>query len=352
MDHRSIRMAIACAVASTLALSGCAGGSSPGDVRGALTAIGSGSQGAAIQAWRQGWAKEHPATSLNFSPDGNDVGVSALASAQAYFAPLDTPLTSSQVEATKKVCGPDGAFFVPVTLIPVGVAFNLPSVKNLRLNPAILAGIFTGRITRWDDAEIARLNPKAELPDKKIVPVTAKESSVLTSAATGYLNRSQDWGTKASLTWPESTRSSQVSKYADIPKKVDDTAGSIAFLDKSAIGSRFDTALLPFGADYMRMTNDAVARSVDASTVTETAGGIQVTMNDAPADGYPLAAVGYQAFCSSYKNESLKTLVKSWAGFVLGAGQSNSNYFAGVSSPSEEALKKARKLVDGIEVRP
>lgn len=341
-------MATVCATA----LVACSAPSSPGQVRGALTAIGSGSQGGAIQAWRQGWAKEHPETSLNFSPDGSQVGVSALVTGQAYFATLDAPLDSNQVQDSRKVCGPQGAFSVPVTVIPVGVAFNLPTLKNLKLDPSTLAGIFSGRITHWDADEIARLNPKAELPDKEIVPVRAKESSALTTAATGYLANGSGWSGKTGPTWQGTTAGEQVSKYSDIPTKVDDTAGSIAFLDKASIGSRFDTALLSFGAGYVRITDDAVGRSVDASTVTEDATGVQLSLGTPQADGYPLAAVGYQAFCSSYKNEPLTTLVKSWGDFVLGDGQSNSNYFAGVSSPSEEALKKSRELVDGIEARP
>ncbi len=340
-------MAALAAVSAVLA--GCAPASGGSQIRGSLTAVGTGIQSAAIAAWRNGWVKDFPETSLSFSPDGANVGIKALQTGQAHFAPVDQPLTAADVEESKQFCGPDGSFSVPVAVVPVGVAFNLPSVKNLKLSPEVLAAIFSGDITSWDDREIARLNPDAELPDEEIVPIRATEKSVLTTTTTAYLQRG-GWAGPAANTWPEDTEGEEVPRYTDVGNKVDDTAGSIAFMDKAAIGTRFDTALLDFGQGFVRLNEDTLGLSIAAgSTATGPGGSVVFSTPEAPAPGYGLTTVTYQAFCSEYQNEPLARLVRSWGEFVLGdGGQGNSTYFAGVSSPGKDALEQSSRRIAEI----
>lgn len=330
-------------------LAGCAAPQSEAPVRGALTAIGTPAQGAPISAWRSGWMKEFPETSLNYSPDGARVGMDALLTGQAYFAATDTPLANEDVQKSKDACGPDGAFSVPVAVIPIGVMFNLPSIKNLKLNAGTLSGIFSGRITNWEDPEIARLNPESEFPDQDIVPIRAEEASPLTAAVTDYLSPA-GWPARVDRNWPETAGGVSVKKYDAVPRKVDDTAGSIAFVDRAGIGPGFDTALLDFGTGFVRMSDDSLSKSI-AAGATGTGPGESVTFAVDPtaASGYGLATVTYQTYCSSYANPSLTKLVKSWGNYVLsGGGQGNSARFAGVATLSEKALKMAKSRIDDI----
>ena len=348
LRHRGIR-SLAALTAASAVLVACSPASSGSQTRGSITAVGTGIQSAAIAAWRNGWVKDFQETSLSFSPDGASVGIKALQTGQAHFAPVDAPLTAADVDAARQSCGPDGAFSVPVAVVPVGVAFNLPSVKNLKLSPDVLAAIYSGDVTSWDDAEIERLNPDADLPDTQIVPLRAAEKSALTLATTAYLQRG-GWEEPAGDTWPESTAGEEVRRYSDLGNEVDDTAGSIAFLDEAAIGTRFDTALLDFGQGFVRLNDDTLALSIAAGTVSTGPGGsINFRTPDSPDPGYGLTTVTYQAFCSEYQNESLARLVRSWGDYVLGdGGQGNSSYFAGVSPPSKDALERASSRIDEI----
>ncbi|WP_426996323.1 substrate-binding domain-containing protein [Pseudarthrobacter sp. N5] len=348
MRSRGIR-SVATLTALCAALAACSAPSGGTAVRGPLTAVGTGIQGSAISAWRNGWVKDFPETSLNFSPDGSRVGIDALSTGQAYFAPIDVPLTAEDIARSRQACGPDGAFSVPVAVIPLGVAFNLPSVKNLKLTPEVLGAIFSGQVTSWDDPAIALLNPAANLPDQAIVPVRAKEKSVLTRTATDYLAQGHSaWQT--GLEWPAGAAGEEVRKYSDVASKLDDTAGSIAFLEKASIGSRFDTVLLDFGRGFVRMNDDALAQSISSGTVGAGPGGsVTFTPASAGGDGYRLWTVTYQAFCSEYSNEALNRLVRSWGSFVVGdGGQGNSTYFAGVSSPNGKALNQAKDRIEEI----
>ncbi|HEY9356706.1 MAG TPA: substrate-binding domain-containing protein [Arthrobacter sp.] len=332
------------------AVAGCSGPPNAPVVRGSLTAVGTGIQGSSLSAWRNGWVKDNPGTSLNFSPDGSSVGLDALYSGQAHFAPIDAPLTADQIAQSRQACGPDGAFSVPVAVVALGVAFNLPSVKNLKLTPSVLGSIYAGDITSWDDPAITDINPGTEFPDKKIVPVRATESSVLTQTATEYL-AAGSWDGQPGMEWTDGTAGETVSSYADIGDKLDNTAGSIAFLEKSAIGSRFDTALLDFGKGFVRMNDDTLNLSIGFGTVGSGPGG-SVTFETAGmgGEGYGLSLVTYQAYCDRYANESLSRLVRSWGEFIVGAGgQGNSTYFAGVASPGKEALELAKDRIEEID---
>lgn len=331
------------------ALTACTGPATEPSIRGALTAVGTEVQGSSISAWHNGWMKDYPGTSLNFSPDGSDIGVDALLTGQAHFAPVDAPLSAQDVERSRTICGPEGAFSVPVAVVGVGVAFNLPSVKNLKLTPGVLASIFSGDISTWNDPALTSINPGTEFPDQKIIPVRAKESSVLTQTATTYL-AAGGWKGQPSREWGPDTAGESVKDYGAIGNELDNTGGSIGFLEKSAIGSRFDTALLDFGRGFVRMSTDTLNQSVGLGTAGSSPGG-SVTFQTAGmgSDGYGLSLVTYQAFCSRYANESLSRLVKSWGKFVVGnGGQGNSTYFAGVASPSKDALRLADARIDEI----
>jgi phosphate transport system substrate-binding protein len=152
------------------------------------------------------------------------------------------------------------------------------------------------------------------------------------------------------MEWAPDTAGESVSRYADIADKLDNTAGSIAFLEKSAIGSRFDTALLDFGKGFVRMNDDTLNLSIGYGSVGSGPGdSVTFATAGTGGDGYGLSVVTYQAFCSTYGNESLARLVRSWGKFVVGdGGQGNSTYFAGVASPSKEALALAKERIDEI----
>ncbi|WP_456505955.1 substrate-binding domain-containing protein [Arthrobacter sp. UYCu723] len=330
-------------------MAGCSGGTSANGVIGSLTAIGTPVQKDPIGAWSSAWTKKNNATSLNYSPDGHDVGLSALATGQAYFAALDAPLTVEQQDRTKAACGPSGAFSVPVSITSIGVAFNMPSIRSLKLTPAVLAGIFSGEITRWDASEIAGLNPGLTLPSTKIVPVTATAPSAETTASTKYLSGAPEWTAGVSAVWPKSEDGIEVKKLSDVGSKVDETEGAIAFMDLGSIGGRFDTALLSFGDGFIRISKDSAAVAAQEGATRTVPTGVEFTLPETSAQGYALGVVSYQAFCRSYKNAQLTTLVKSWGKFVLSPdGQVASTYFANVASPSEAALRESNKLIETI----
>jgi phosphate transport system substrate-binding protein len=354
MRRKSRRHALALlASLCALGLASCGTAEYGTGVTGSLTAIGSISQNGPVAAWNQGWTKDYPQTSLRFSPDGDASGRDALFRGMAHFATLDSQLTAEDWEVSKAVCGPEGALAVPTSVTAIGVAYNVAGLRNVRLDQAVLSAVFEGKITRWDDPKIAELNADTSLPDLEIVPIWAKTESGLTQAVGDYLGSSPGSADSTPVTrkWPANTAGQSVGTYAELATKVDDTAGAVAFMDRAAIGTRFSTATLKFGDDFVKVTDDALGTAVDSATVSEApGGGVQLTLQTGLGPGYSLGFVGYQAFCHSYKNPAQARLVRSWAEYVTGeGGQANSTYFAQVGSPSVVALERSQAAVKTIK---
>ncbi|NOZ82889.1 MAG: phosphate ABC transporter substrate-binding protein PstS, partial [Euryarchaeota archaeon] len=113
----------------------------------------------------------------------------------------DAPLTEEEYSRMQ------GILHIPETLGSVAVVYNLPGVEELRLSGEVLAEIYLGKITRWNDPKIAELNPGVELPDEQIVVVRRSDGSGTTFVFSDYLSSvSGEWREKVgkgkSLSWP------------------------------------------------------------------------------------------------------------------------------------------------------
>lgn len=329
-------------------LTACAPQTSSEVVRGALIVVGSGTQQSAMNAWRDGWIKTNNKVSVNYSPDGDAAGKKALFSSTAYVATTDSSLSEQDISDSKAACGPRGAFAVPTAITPVGVAYNLGDVKGIRIDAPTLASIFTGQITEWNDRRLKDLNPTINLPQREIVPFTSKEPSALTTASSSYLATygNAAWPFTAGDKWPKGVSGKIENKNSDIPQKIDDTFGSIAFMDKSSLGNRFNAAILKFTSGFQKFTTDSVATAADSGQYMTSANGVTATLNHSIDPGYQLAAISYQSFCYQYANGPTTSLVKSWAEYILSeAGQRQSSINAGTVELNSATLAASRALV-------
>jgi phosphate transport system substrate-binding protein len=331
-------------------LTGCSSAANPETVRGALIIVGSGSQQAATNAWSGEWTRQNSGASVNFSPDGEEVGLRALLAGDTYVATADEPLSGKDATASIEQCGPGGAFSVPTSITPVGVSYNLGPTRGLKLDTPVLAGIFSGAVRRWDDPEIAALNPEAVLPSDDIIPITSKDSTALTMTATSFLEKEGGgvWPQAAARKWPDSVAGTRVEKEGNIAQEVDDHFGTIAFMSINDIGTRFNTLALQFDGEYTEPATENIKKAIASSKVATDNAGVRVSMASG-SGGYQLASVNHQVFCSGYRNEVIATLVRSWAQYVVSEpGQTKGRILAGIYSPSDATLRTSQLLAGTI----
>jgi phosphate transport system permease protein/phosphate transport system substrate-binding protein len=120
-----------------------------------------------IDTWRVAYQKDHPNVNINYQSTGSGEGVRQFAAKTVDFGASDTPLTTEERQAVP------GVVQLPETIRSVVVAYNLPGIptKILNFTGPVLADVFQGKITKWNDPQIRTLNPGVYLPDANIVVV-------------------------------------------------------------------------------------------------------------------------------------------------------------------------------------
>ena len=120
---------------------------------------------------------------VKYSAVGSGTGISQITARTVDFGASDAPLTPEQAAAC------NGCVQIPWALSATGIGFNVPGVKKVNLSGKVLAGIYFGKITNWNDPKIKALNPKAKLPSTPITPVFRSDGSGDTYAFTNYLSK-------------------------------------------------------------------------------------------------------------------------------------------------------------------
>ena len=133
------------------------------------------------------WQKEYESktgTHINYNPIGSGGGIAAITARTVDFGASDAPLTPDQTAACK------GCVQIPWVLSSTSIIYNLPSApNNLKLTGPVIANIYLGKITAWNDPAIKALNPRVNLPSTKITPVFRSDGSGTTYNFTDYLAR-------------------------------------------------------------------------------------------------------------------------------------------------------------------
>ena len=147
----------------------------------------------------------HPAVTVNYSPVGSSAGIAAISARQVDFGASDVPMNASERAAAKG--GP--VTQVPDALGAEGIAYNLnlPAGARLHLTGPVLARIFLGQLTRWNDPALTALNPGITLPAAPITVVHRSDGSGTTYIFSNYLSSADPaWaarvGTGKTLHWP------------------------------------------------------------------------------------------------------------------------------------------------------
>ncbi len=152
-----------------------------------------------------GYHQQHPAVTVNYSAVGSSAGIAAISAGRVNFGASDVPMNASELAAAQG--GPITQ--VPDALGAEGIAYNLslPAGARLHLTGPVLAAIFLGQITHWNDPAITALNPGITLPAASITVVHRSDGSGTTYIFSNYLSSvDPTWaarvGTGKMLNWP------------------------------------------------------------------------------------------------------------------------------------------------------
>jgi phosphate transport system substrate-binding protein len=220
-------LSIAALVASALvATTGALAGGSA-QKAGVLTGAGATFPFPLISQWQKDYESK-TGTKINYNPIGSGGGIAAITARTVDFGASDAPLTPDQFAACKSCVQ------IPWVLSANSVLYNLPGVpNNLRLTGPIIADIYLGKITQWNDPRITKINPGVKLPDTKITVVWRSDGSGTTYNFTDYLSAvspafKSKVGNSTQVNFPVGVGGRGSSGVAGIVKN---TAGGIGYAD-------------------------------------------------------------------------------------------------------------------------
>ena len=153
--------------------------------------------------WFDEYAKINPAVQFNYQSIGSGGGIKQITAKTVDFGATDGPMTQEQLAEA-----PGRIYHIPMVMGAVAVTYNLPGVKaGLKLTGDIVADIFLGKITSWNDPRIASINSGVKLPGEDIVVVHRSDGSGTSFIFTDYLSSvSSEWKSKVgkatAVNWP------------------------------------------------------------------------------------------------------------------------------------------------------
>jgi phosphate transport system substrate-binding protein len=341
-------------VAAALATSACgsddnspnaapSGSSSTSCQSGTLTGAGSTFQKNIELQWIKDFTATCSGTNVDYKGVGSGAGIAQFGEGTVDYAGSDSVMKDDEQATADKRCGTGNkALQIPVTAGAIVFAYKLDGVTSLQLAPATIAGIFQGKITKWDAAEIKADNPGATLPSTAIQAVHRSDSSGSTDVLSKYLDKTAGgtWtlGTGKELSWP----GGQAAKGSDgVTTAVQNTAGAIAYTELSFAKANNLPVVKVKNASgaYVEPTGDSVGKALASATLDESHGDLRTKIDFATAEpaAYPVSAVSYLIVCD--KGNKNATLLKAFLTYATTTGQNTADALGYAPLPSAIASK-------------
>jgi phosphate transport system substrate-binding protein len=287
------------------------------DGKPALTAEGSTAQQNAIALFNLDWAQLCPGKQLAYNPTGSGAGREQFIARHVDFAGSDSPLSRDQIEPAAQRCNGNPAWHLPMVFGPVALAYHLDGVKQLVITADLLAKIFSGGITAWNDPAIVTLNPDAKLPSTRISPIYRSDSSGTTDNFQKYL------AAAAPNSWTRGTGSEfqggvgeGAQKSAGVIQAVQSASGSIGYVEKgSADQSGVPYAQINDGGGPVTLTDDAARKAIESATFAGRGNDLELNLKSIystrAVGAYPLVLVTYEIVCSKGYDSATSAAVRS-----------------------------------------
>ena len=271
--------------------------------------------------WFAEYNKMHPNVRINYQALGSGAGIRQITERTVFFGATDGPMTPEQLQAAQ-----GKILHLPTVLGAVVPVYNVPGIsQELKFSGPVLANIYLGKITKWNDAAIAALNPGVALPDGDIVVAHRSDGSGTTYIWVDYLSKvspefKKTVGVGTAVKWPVGVAAAKNDGVAAIVKQTPGALGYVeliyALQTKSAYGM------------VQNMNGKVVKASMDSVTAAAAAAAKQmpadyrVSITNAPGDGvYPISSFTWMLFYQDPKDKAQAAAMVEFMKWALNDGQ-------------------------------
>ena len=285
---------------------------------------------------------------INYQPNGSGGGIKAVTEGTVDFGASDMPMTDEQLKAFKSSRGSDVLLF-PTVLGAAVPSYNVTGVSGeLKFTPEALAGIFLGKITKWNDSAIASANSGVKLPDEKIVVVHRSDGSGTTFCWTDYLSKvSPEWASKVgkpntSVDWPTGLGAKGNDGVAGLIKQQKGALGYVELI--YAVKNH-----LPYGSVKNKsgefVKADLKSVSAAAAALKTMPADFRVSITDMPGkDVYPISTFTWLLIPSKWSDASKQKAMTGFLKWAITSGQNSVEALDYARLPQSVVAKEEKQI--------
>ncbi|WP_353067639.1 phosphate ABC transporter substrate-binding protein PstS [Tunturibacter psychrotolerans] len=293
--------------------------------------------------WFSEYSQANPSVKINYQSIGSGGGIRQVSEGTVDFGATDGPMTDQQLKDAKvKV------MHIPTVLGAVVPVYNLPGVnKDLNFSSDVIADIYLGKISKWNDPRITKDNPGVNLPDKSILPVYRSDGSGTTFIFTDFLSKvSPDWATRVghstSVKWPTGIGQKGNEGVAGMVRQSPYSFGYVELIYA-------ETNKMSFGAvrnasgKFLKASTGGVTAAAAAASKSMPAD-YRVSITNAPgADSYPISSFTW-LLIPTHSTDPAKA--KALAGFLEwmldhGEGEAAALTYAPLPKQVQDMVRKS-----------
>jgi phosphate transport system substrate-binding protein len=298
--------------------------------------------------WFDEYHKKKPDTEINYQSVGSGAGIKQVTDGTVDFGATDGPMNDDQLKAYQEKHG-SGILHFPTVLGAVVPTYNIPGVSAaLNFTPEALAGIFLGKITKWDDPAIAGANKGVTLPSTDIVVVHRSDGSGTTYCWTDYLSKvSDEWKNKVgkgtAVNWPVGLGGKGSEGITGQIKNAPNSIGYVELIYAAANNIPYGSVKNSSGAFIKaELGSVTAAAAAVAKTMPDD---FRVSITDPPGKtAYPISTFTWllipQKFSDAGKRDSIKGFLK----WMLTDGQNYAEQLSYAKLPKEVVAKEMKAL--------
>jgi phosphate transport system substrate-binding protein len=279
------------------------------------------------RTWAAAYHQQNPGVTVTTAGTGSGAGIEGASDGKAEIGASDAYLSSGDLVTNPRLLN------IPLAVSAQTVIYHVPGLpagSHLQLNGTVLAAIYRGTITRWNDPQIKALNPNLPLPPLTIVPVHRSDRSGDTFLFTSYLstqdtnwNASIGYGTTAN--WPKVAGALSEKGSLAVVQGCAATAGCVAYngisyLAQAQSAGLGESALANSAKNFTLPTASAIDASV-RSFASLTPPNETISMIDGPsANGYPIVNYEYAVVSTRQPNAVAASAIKDFLSWVITTG--------------------------------
>jgi phosphate transport system substrate-binding protein len=311
-------------------MQGAALPAAPAKANASLTETGSTLLFPLFGTWSTDYQKLYPQVTITTGGTGSGTGITDASTGTVSIGASDAYLSSADTAQSP------GLLNIPLAISAQQINYNLPGVKHLKLDGTVLAQIYSGKITSWDDPALKALNPGVPLPSMKIITLHRADSSGDTFLFTSYLNAqdSAGWGSSqvnTSVSWPSVPGALAETGNSGMVAGCQANRGCIAYIGISYLqktqAAGLGEASLKNGSGTYVLPTAATIKAAAAAFTAKTPANETISMINGPAaSGYPIVNYEYAIVKTSQSNATQAEDIRAFLHWTVHAGQNAATY--------------------------